>query len=159
MDKKFSRYSKLILWIIILLFIGSMIGVLARGGIDIWYPTLNRAPFSPPNYVFGIAWSILYTLLAISGWMIWQATQVSNINSIKFLYMTQLLLNWCWSPFFFNEELTGIALICIVMIIILVAMLIGVSYKKMTTLSLLQIPYLCWLIFAAYLNFYIWYYN
>lgn len=159
MDAKNKSYLSLIIWIASLILIGSSIGLLTKSSVDTWYITLNRSPLTPPNYLFGIAWSILYGMIATSGWLIWRSKPFASLHLIKILYVLQLLLNWSWTPLFFTYHLTGLALICLSLIIILVALLIMKSYKEINIAALLLIPYLLWLLFAAHLNFYIWQYN
>ena len=156
---KYKSHILLIIWITALIFIGSSIGSLTKSSINSWYLTLDRSPFSPPNYLFGIAWTILYSMIATSGWLIWRSGPFSKLKLIKMLYTIQLLLNWSWTPLFFTYHLTGSALVCLLLIVTFVASLIILSYKKLYSVSLLLIPYLLWSLFAAYLNFYIWLYN
>ena len=156
MNAENKSYIKLIIWILTLMLVGSIIGALTKSSIDTWYQTLNRAPLTPPDYVFGIAWSILYAMIAVSGWLIWKTKPCMDLKLIKRLYVSQLILNWSWTPLFFSYHFTGIALICLSIIVLLVARLIFETYKKITATALLLIPYLLWLLFASYLNFYIW---
>ena len=152
-------YINLIIWITGLILIGSFIGNSTKNNIDSWYNTLDRSSLTPPSYIFSIVWTILYTLIAISGWIIWKAIPDKKIKAIKKIYISQLILNWSWTPLFFTCQLTGLSLLCVNSIILLVAMLIFKSYKTLKTVSLLLLPYLLWLMLASYLNFYIWLYN
>lgn len=154
-----KSYLYLIIWVAILLLISSAIGSFTKSSIDTWYKTLIKSPITPPNYLFGIAWTALYVSIATSGWIIWHSDPFNELKSIRNLYISQLLLNWSWTPIFFSYHLTGVSLICLCTIIILVVLLIIKAYKKIRTASLLLIPYLLWLLFAAHLNFYIWQYN
>jgi len=155
---KNKNYLSLLIWIIALMFIGWTLGSVTKAEVSTWYSTLNRSPLTPPNYMFGIAWTILYVLIAISGWMIWQK-QFQNLKNIKSLYIAQLLLNWSWTPLFFLYHLTDISLVVLLTMNILVAAIIYQSYAKMKLVSLLMAPYMAWILFAAYLNFYVWQYN
>ena len=155
MNTKNKDYISLALWIMSLIAIGSIIGYLTKGSISGWYGTLNRSPLTPPNYVFSIVWSILYAMIATSGWLIWNSKNFPQLELIKKLYIFQLILNWSWMPLFFGYQLINIALMCLSALTILVALLIAQTYKKITTASLLLVPYLLWLLFATYLNFYI----
>ncbi|MCX5924844.1 MAG: tryptophan-rich sensory protein [Candidatus Dependentiae bacterium] len=159
MNVHYKSYLFLIISIISLITIGSVIGTFSQNSIDTWYTTLHRSPLTPPNYIFGIAWTLLYAMIATSGWLIWQSKSFSTLHLIKMLYMLQLCLNWAWMPLFFTYHKTGTALICLLLLIFLVSLLIVTMYKKINTASLLLIPYLAWLLFAAHLNFYIWCYN
>ncbi|MCC7414697.1 MAG: tryptophan-rich sensory protein [Epsilonproteobacteria bacterium] len=159
MNATHKSLLSLIASIISLVLIGFIIGLSTKGGVDTWYATLHRSPLTPPNYVFGIAWSILYAMIATAGWFIWRAQPCPELPTIKKLFIAQLMLNWCWTPLFFTYHLIGSALACIMLIITLVALLIITSYSKMPLAALLLMPYLLWLLFAAHLNFHIWLYD
>lgn len=154
---KFNKnYLSLTAWILIIEAIGAIIGSLTKSNIDNWYVMLNRSFLTPPNYYFGIAWTILYLMIAISGWLFWQLTYNHELKHVKKLFIVQMILNWSWTPIFFKYHLLGAAFICIFLIIILVTLIIIKSFKKAFLPSILLFPYLLWLIFASYLNFYIW---
>jgi len=149
----------LIIWIIGLIAIGSIIGSLTKLEISTWYSNLNRSPLTPPNYIFPIAWTTLYGIIGTCGWLIWRKVLSPKLWVIKTLYVSQLLLNWSWTPLFFHYHLTGFSFIVLVAMDILVCALIWVAYKNIKAVSLLMIPYLSWILFASYLNFYIWQYH
>ncbi len=154
-----KNHLSLIIWIVALIAIGGVIGSLTKPEISTWYSTLNRASLTPPNYVFPTAWTILYGILGACGWLIWREPSLPKLSVIKTLYVTQLILNWSWTPSFFHYHLTGISLIVLGAMDILVCALIWLACRKMKAVSLLMIPYLSWILFATYLNFYIWQYN
>lgn len=153
------KYFKLAIWIISFLAVSSFIGSITRMPDDPWYDDLTRSPLTPPSYVFGIVWTILYIMIAISGWLIWEEKCKLDISVIKKVYILQLILNWSWMPIFFKYHLVGLALVCLVIITILVALLIYMIFYKQRLSSLLLIPYLVWLFLACHLNSYIWLYN
>jgi tryptophan-rich sensory protein len=142
-----------------LILIGSIIGSLTKPEISTWYSSLNRSPLTPPNYVFPIVWTALYTIIAICGWIISNTPLFSHLSLIKNLYVMQLVLNWGWSPLFFRHHLTGFSLVSLVVMDVMVAIIIYLASPKLRSVSLLMIPYLLWILFASYLNFYIWQYN
>lgn len=154
-----NRLFSLIIWIVALIVIGGAIGSLTKPEISTWYNTLNRSSLTPPNYVFPVAWTILYGTIGACGWLIWRNPSFRKIRIIKTLYVIQLILNWSWTPLFFHYHLTGLSLLILVFMDILVGMIIWLSYLKIKSASLLMIPYLFWILFASYLNFYIWQYN
>lgn len=154
-----KNYLSLIIWIAALILIGSVIGSLTKPEISTWYSTLNRASLTPPNYVFPVAWTILYGIIGACGWLIWSNESCSYLGLIKSLYLIQLVLNWSWTPLFFYYHLTGFSLIVLLAMDILVGLIIYLAYPKIKPVSLLMIPYLLWILFASYLNFYIWQYN
>lgn len=159
MNQGTKNHLSLIIWIVALIAIGGGIGSLTKPEISTWYTTLNRSTLTPPNYIFPIAWTILYGIIGICGWLIWREHSFRKLSVIKTLYVTQLILNWSWTPLFFHYHLTGLSLVVLGTMDILVFALICLAYRKMKVVSLLTIPYLSWILFASYLNFYIWQYN
>ena len=149
-------YLVLVAWICGLMAVGWVLGFVTKSSVETWYLTLNRSPLTPPDFVFGITWSVLYAMIATSGWLIWRTKPFAGLPTIKKLYIAQLVLNWSWTPLFFTCHLTGVALICLTAILALVVTLVMKTYKPLTTASFLLIPYTLWLSFAGYLNFYIW---
>ena len=154
-----KNHLSLLIWIVLLITIGAVIGSLTKPEIGSWYSALNRSTLTPPNYVFPVAWTILYGIIGACGWLIWRKSQFPRLSVIKTLYVTQLILNWSWTLLFFHYHLTGLSLVVLVAMDILVVTLIWLTYRKMRAVSLLMIPYLSWILFASYLNFYIWQYN
>ncbi len=159
MNAENKNYLSLLIWIVALIAIGSVIGSLTKPEISTWYSTLNRSTLTPPNYVFPVAWTILYGIIGACGCLIWRASSFPKHTAIKTLYVTQLILNWSWTPLFFLYHLTGLSLVVLISMDILVCALIWLAYRKMKAVSLLMIPYLSWILFASYLNFYIWWHN
>ncbi len=159
MNAENKNHLSLIIWIVALIVIGGVIGSLTKPEISTWYSTLNRSILTPPNYVFPIAWTILYGIIGACGWLIWRESSFRKLNVIKIIYLTQLILNWSWTPLFFHYHLTGFSLVVLVAMDILVGILIFLAYRRMRAVSLLMIPYLSWILFASYLNFYIWQHN
>ena len=159
MNAENKSYFSLFLWIVTLILIGSIIGSLTKPEITAWYSTLNRSSLTPPNYVFPVAWTILYGTIGACGWLIWCTPSFPKLKALKTLYVAQLILNWSWTPLFFHYHLTGFALMVLMVMDIAVNRIIYLGYSKVRSVSLLMIPYLLWILFASYLNFYIWWYN
>lgn len=154
-----KSYLAMIAWIVGISSIGFISGKFIKNDIYTWYNSLNQSPLTPPNYVFSGVWSILYTMIAISGWNIWRHNTLKNLKEVKILYITQLMLNWMWTPTFFLCHLVGTSFGLIIALIIITTLITYKTYKKLTLSSILLMPYLAWLLFAAYLNFYIWMFN
>jgi len=166
--KKTKNYSLLMLWVVSFIVIGYILGLLTKNSVNSWYLTLNRSPLTPPNYLFSVVWTTLYIMIAISGWVIWKTKALSlysnkntdnTLKKIKIFYIAQIVLNWSWTPLFFTYHFIYLSLICLIAIAILVSMIILKSYKTITVVSLLMIPYFLWLLFAGYLNLYICLYS
>jgi benzodiazapine receptor len=147
------------LWILVLIMVGGVIGFVTKSEVNTWYSGLNRAPLTPPNYIFPITWTLLYGLIGACGWLLWVRMPLLNAQLLKILYVTQLILNWSWTPLFFRYHLTGVALLVLGMMDVLVSIIIYLAYPKLKAMSLMMLPYLLWIVFATYLNFYIWWHN
>ena len=156
---KEKKYIALILWIVSLTLISWVIGIITKGNTTTWYIEINRSALSPPNYMFGIVWGILYLMIAISGWLIWYSDSLKRLHSIKILFIAQLLLNFSWTTLFFQLRFFGLSALWVACIIYILCYIIYKTYSQSTTLCLLLLPYTIWSIFALYLNGYIWLYN
>lgn len=140
----------LLLWIIAFQLIAYGISMLTQQHIPDWYNGLNKSSLTPSNWVFPTVWSILYVLLAVVGWMLWNVRQEAKPAFIW--YCIQMVFNWLWTPIFFGLEQTSLALGCIVIIIIATIFSICYAWRPVKVAAVLLIPYLCWIIFASYLN-------
>ncbi len=147
------------IWIVALITVGGVIGSLTQPEMSTWYSTLDLSTLTPPNYVFPVAWTTLYGVIGACGWLIWRSQSRPKLGIIKMLYVAQLILNWSWTPLFFHYHLTELSLLVLIAMDLMVGTLIWLAYQKMRSVSLLMIPYLLWIVFATYLNFYIWQYN
>ncbi len=130
------------------------LGALASAGdADPWYAALNKAPGTPPGFVFGIVWPTLYTLMAISACRVWlSGGGWKRADSALGLYFLQLVANLGWSYLFFRYHLAAAALIDIAALWVLVFMMTREFHRHSPVAAMLQYPYLVWLTFAAYLN-------
>lgn len=153
-----NTYASLILWILAVELIGALSGIMTKDSLATWYINLKRSPLTPPNYVFGLVWTVLYACIGTVGWFIWQ-TQNESMGWIKFWFIVQLCLNFSWTPLFFYFHWTGIALLSMIAIIAIVIYLIVALLWLHTWFAVLLMPYLLWLLLACHLNYYIWRYN
>jgi translocator protein len=128
-------------------------GLVSGGDADPWYQQIDKAPGTPPGFVFGVVWPTLYTLMAISACIVWQsAGSWKRADRALGLYFLQLLPNLGWSFLFFRYHQSLLALIDIAILWILAAMMTREFHRHSTVAGQLQYPYLAWLSFAAYLN-------
>lgn len=158
-DNKYTKYISPVLWVVILQCIASLLGQLSGGGSTEWYRTIVRSSLTPPNIVFPIIWTILYIMIALAGWKLFQGffTDSRGTDKPRLFYSIQLLLNFLWTPVFFYWHLTGVALVIIALMIIFVAFtIISTSYQFVKYMLL---PYLIWISFASYLNAFIYFNN
>jgi translocator protein len=121
-----------------------------------WYASLNKPSFTPPNYVFPIAWNILYALMAISLWRLWQLPRNQQRNRAITLFLLQLAVNFAWSWIFFGAESIRGGLATIVTLDILVVWTIYAAWKVDRFAASLLLPYLLWIGYATALNAGIW---
>ncbi|KKS94796.1 MAG: Tryptophan-rich sensory protein [Microgenomates group bacterium GW2011_GWC1_43_13] len=154
---KFLRYF---LSIGICLVAGGLGTIFTISSIPTWYATLNKPFFSPPNYLFGPVWTILYILMGVSLALIWQkGIKKKTVRDAMFLFGIQLLLNALWSPVFFGAKNLFLALIIIVLMWIFILKTILAFAKIDKTASYLLYPYIAWVSFATILNFSVWFLN
>lgn len=123
----------------------------------VWYSELAKAPWTPPNWVFAPAWTVLYVVIAIAGWLAWRA-QVRAIELLV-LWIGQLVLNAAWSWLFFGRHDVGLALMDIALLTALAGVFALRSRSSSPAAAWLFVPYVLWLCYAASLNFYVWRYN
>ncbi|SHF69078.1 TspO/MBR family protein [Dysgonomonas macrotermitis] len=119
-----------------------------------WYPALNKSPLTPPNIAFPIAWSILYLLMGISIGLVLNSRNWRK-RSLITLFIIQLVFNFTWSISFFYFQNPLLGLINILLLDVLVLYYIIRAYKLVKASAWLFIPYLIWILFATYLNGYI----
>jgi tryptophan-rich sensory protein len=134
-------------------FIGSLF---TSASVDGWYRTLLKPAWTPPNWIFGPMWTLLYLAMAIAAWLVWQHRAFFKVSAALSLFAVQLVLNAAWSAVFFGLQNPGLAFVNIVLLwgVILVTM---INFWRITTASgWLFVPYILWVSFAAALNFAIW---
>lgn len=151
---KIKSWPKLIFSIILAQSAGGIGTFFTFDSIPTWYAFLNKPVFSPPNWLFGPVWTILYTLIGISLYLIW----TSKKGSLK-LFLFHLFLNAIWSPIFFGAKNLGLAFLVILVMDITLILIIKNFYKVNKIAGLILIPYLLWISFASVLNFTIWQLN
>jgi len=120
-----------------------------------WYFALNKPQWTPPPWVFGPAWAILYVLMALAMWKVWLTGHPIRTGSLAW-WLLQLGVNMAWSWLFFGMHRSGIALADLSLLIGLVVLCMKAFSASSRTAALLMLPYLLWLMFAWLLNFFIW---
>ncbi len=151
--------KKLIKNIAIPLAVGAVSGFLTSGGVEEFSATAEKPFFMPPGWLFPVAWTILYTLMGISAYMIDKSSSQKDKKTAFILYYVQLFFNFLWSFIFFNA---GNYLFAFIWIVILWALILATTvefYKIEPKAAFLMIPYIIWVTFAAVLNFSIYLLN
>ncbi len=151
--------------------IGKMLGLVVgtevvgiRGGlwtaqsVKTWYPTLEKPPFRPPNWVFGPVWTTLYAMMAYAMYTVSERKDVEPtvLRAAKVLWGVQLVLNLMWSYLFFGRRSPLAGLVEIVMLWVAIVATIVAFAKVSRSAALLMVPYLLWVSFASFLTFEIW---
>ena len=153
------QWKPLIISILISLSVGGLSALLTMSSMN-QYKSYSLPVIAPPSYIFPIVWTILFILMGISAYMIFvsKADKKLKANAL-FLYGLQLIINFFWSIIFFNFQLLFFAFVWIILLWIVVLLMISKFYKVNKTAAYLQIPYLLWITFAAYLNLGIYIFN
>lgn len=141
------RYLSLVAFLALVVGGGSWIGVTNTPGE--WYTALEKPPFNPPNRVFGPVWTILYIMIAVVGWRVWQRAE---LREAMWVWWFQLGLNFLWSPVFFTWQAPGAALVVIIALLATILTFIGLVWKPDRFSGALFIPYAAWVAFATLLN-------
>lgn len=153
---KIKNTSALIIAILIPLAVGSLSSLLS-GNMDT-YAMMNRPSISPPAIVFPIVWTILYILMGISFYLIYESENENKEKALR-IYSLQLFFNFLWSIIFFGFSQYFFAFIWLLALIVILIIMIYEFYKISPLAAYLQIPYLLWCIFAAYLNYMVYQLN
>ena len=143
-------------WILLAVGIGALSGFLSREGAALFGERVIQPPLSPPAWLFPVVWSILYALMGISAARISLSEDSSAKKLGLNLYIIQLVLNFFWSLIFFNLQAYGLAFFWLSALWVTVFLMILAFRNVDPTAAWLQIPYLIWLTFAAYLSFGVW---
>lgn len=126
--------------------------LMGTGPTSDWYTSMNQAPWTPPNWVFGAAWTFI--MLCFSIYMSFLYIK-SPSKKVIILFIIQFILNVSWNFIFFNQHLIAIGLATILLLTFIVTLIIITYLKMMKAKTVLILPYFIWLCIASSLNFYI----
>ena len=154
-----ASWKPYVFWILLAEAAGALSGWLSREGSEVFSQTVTQPPLSPPAILFPIVWTILYALMGIGAARVSLAPPSPQRSRGLNLFIIQLVVNFFWSLIFFNAQAYGFAFLWLLLLWVLVLRMI-LAFRKVDPLAAwLQIPYLLWLTFAAYLSFGVWYLN
>jgi len=128
-------------------------GIATASGIPDWYGSLRKPAFTPPSWLFGPVWTLLYPLVAVAGWLVWREGRAPGATLI---YLLQLALNGAWPWLFFGMRRPDLGLVGILALDVSIAATIVAFLSRRRTAALLLVPYLGWVAFATALNLAIW---
>lgn len=148
-----TNWKLLTICIAIPLAVGAASSLITGGGMET-FESINQPALSPPGWLFPVVWTILYTFMGISSYLILTSGgDLKDIQNAISIYGYQLTVNFLWPTFFFNFKWYFFAFLWLLLLIFLVAAMIRAFYQLDKRAAYLNIPYLLWLIFAGYLNF------
>lgn len=147
---KTKDWCYLALFLVVILGLGFLVASTTATHIQGWYSTINHPSFSPPNYVFGPVWTIIYIMIAVAGWLVYLQGQLKG--KVLIVYITQLLLNFLWSILFFSFHEIGLALLEMSVLWVFIAWNIRFFVGISKTATYLMLPYILWVSFAWVLN-------
>ncbi len=124
-----------------------------------WYTTIAKPSWTPPGYIFGPVWTLLYIMMGVAAWFVWKQAGFSAAKAALLLFIGQLILNGLWSWLFFGWHRPDLALIDIFVLWVMIALTTVAFWRHSTSAGILFIPYLAWVSFASALNFSIWQLN
>jgi benzodiazapine receptor len=138
----------------------ALVGAAALTGINylpgVWYEALAKPAWTPSNWVFPPTWTVLYVMIAVAGWRVFER---EGLGPALIVWAVSLQLNAAWSVFMFKEHQIGYAALDIVALWLLIVAFIALTWNSSRLASLLFVPYLAWVSYAAALNFAIWQLN
>lgn len=153
---------KLVTYIVVFLLIN--FGALAIGGLATseavtgpWYTAINKAPWTPPGWVFGAAWTSIMVCFSVYMAFAWQ--NIANKSKLASLFGVQWVLNVSWNPIFFVYHYVIIGMVVITALSVLVGYFLFAYRSDLKAKALLVLPYFVWLLIASSLNLYIVLYN
>jgi len=121
-----------------------------------WYDQLAKPSWTPPNWLFGPVWGVLYVTMGLSAWLVWQQVGVRKATLAFVFFVVQLLLNAAWSWVFFGLRRPGLAFGDIVLLWAAILVTLVLFWRRRPLSGGLLIPYLIWVSFAAALNLSLW---
>ncbi len=160
--KKFTFNS--LLKLIIAIFVAQLAGIVGSiftaPNIPTWYANVVRPELAPPNWIFAPVWIILFTLMGISAFLIWQkGLKNKSVKIALLIFLGQLILNTLWSVIFFGLQNPGAAFIEIILLWVAILATIIAFAKISKPAAWLLVPYILWVSFAGYLNYMIYILN
>lgn len=145
--------------VLITLCAGLIGNLLGADAITTWYAGLDKPSWNPPNWIFGPVWTLLYVLMGIAVYLVWECTKDSSRRAALVVYGVQLGLNALWSILFFTFKQPALAFGEIVIMWIAIVATIILFWRVRPPAGVLLLPYIAWVIFASVLNFAVWQLN
>ncbi len=149
-----SQQVKALIGWLALTFSASLTAVFVKTGG--WYEQLVKPAWNPPDWIFGPVWTVLYIMMAIAAWLVWQRGGWRQQRRALTLYLVQWALNVLWTPLFFGLQRPGLAFAEILFLLVAIIATLIAFWRVRRPAALLLIPYALWAAFATALNFTLW---
>ena len=149
-----KTFVPILQFVFISFLVGYISMLLQREAMIAWYPTLVKSPLTPPGIVFSIVWSVLYLLMGISAGLVWNTHSMYSWMLVL-LFIVQLVLNLVWSFCFFYMQSPVLGFAILVVLFMFVVLYAAGCYTQNKWATIINIPYMLWLMFAGYLNLYV----
>ena len=147
-------------WLVLCYAAGAIGTIFTFQSIPTWYAGLVKPPLNPPNWIFGPVWSLLYTLMAVAVFLVVKkGFAAEGVKTAVFVFAAQLILNTLWSVVFFGGRTTLIPIFIITAMWVSILACVILFWKISKPASIMMMPYLLWVSFAAYLNVGVFYLN
>lgn len=156
MNKNWKTY---VFWIALAEGVGGLAALLTRSGVEQYNAVAVKPPLEPPSWVFPVVWAILYALMGISAARVSLTENTESRTRGLNLFAVQLAMNFLWSLLFFNYRAYGWALVLLILLWVVIAWMILEFWRADKAAGWLQVPYLIWVSFAIFLNFWVWRFN
>ena len=124
-----------------------------------WYAGLDKPAWNPPGWLFGPVWTLLYAMMAVAAWRVWQYGGWDRQKASLILFVVQWALNALWTPLFFGLHRPGWALVEILVLLVAILATLRAFWHVDRLAGLLLLPYAAWVSFATVLNWTIWQLN
>ena len=153
-----SKSISIALSVAVCLLVGYLSNLLQAESLATWYPTLNKAPLTPPGWVFAVVWSILYVLIGISAGLLLAGNNITK-RLLLALFVVQLFFNLLWSFCFFTMQSVTLGVAVLFMLVVMALAYFFGAFLVERKVAYFFLPYLLWLFFACYLNIYMAMFN
>ena len=159
MRHKLNTIWKIAFLVSLCLIVGGLSGYITQAVIPTWYANLQKPFFTPPNWLFGPVWTLLYLFMGIAAGLVWSKNDHTKTMQALSYFLAQLTINALWSGVFFGLKSPGFAIVVIALLIYLILKTIKLFSLVYPSTVYLLYPYLIWVIFASLLNLSIYFLN
>lgn len=154
-----NRWGKLIICLVSPYVTGVLSSSLSMASLQSWYPALVKPWFNPPGWIFAPVWTILYLMMGVSLFLVWNVPQDRMAVFARYLFWVHLFFNGLWTVLFFGLRSPFWAFMGIIILWGMIGFMICIFMRISRWAALLLVPYWIWVSFAGFLNFKIWQLN